>query len=666
MYLSLIQRIILGFTVVILFVIAIGTSSYFSQLKMSRQLELTASTLTEMLDDSNVLMQHLQNVNRAMLVHANTQAEDNRAQLRGIFARSRTSYEQTLESLRSKLDAFPELADALTQIQGGATAVLADAAKHLALHDQRIEARNVSKVELGAFEEEWLFFQQDMQDLYDEAQSEEMQQMVWDIEYIVTQGKGADSYLQKVLAAANKEQAQAIESELILYLDRFKEKSERIIKGMPDSEDTLNVYVELLERAVANPDGLLQRHLFFIGLNDQSGELLGLIAQELNTVIDDSTELAAKVREISQQAVVTAKQESADALWLNLLLVIVSLAIAIGVAWTVVVTVRKPLQAIICNLMRLEKGDLTQRIDIDFRSELGQIGLHVNQLADQLSSLISKVQESARMLSSVAGESQQMSQQMSKDVGEQQRQTDSIATAVTEMEHAVHEVASHAVETSTEVDGVVQLAGSNMQNMQQNLTFVTELQASLTDATGVIQGLSAESEQIGEILSVIQSISEQTNLLALNAAIEAARAGEHGRGFAVVADEVRSLATRTQQSADEINTMIISLQDKSKQAVTIVESNLGHAEQSVEQTNQTYEALQHMVDTMKKVNDMSRSIATASEEQSAVAKEVAQNIVGISDMATNIDSDSNEVARNSESLNSLSSEQTELVSQFKI
>ncbi|WP_375751458.1 methyl-accepting chemotaxis protein [Vibrio sp. HN007] len=664
MYLSLIQRIILGFSVVIVFVITIGVSSYYSQSQMAKQLELTASTLTEILDESNVLVQHLQNANRAMLVHANSDSEQRRSELRDDFEQASLSYYEVITKLTEDLKSYDQLQEVLIEIQDLSVNILQDAEAHLSLHDQRIAARSSSTTELYKFEEEFLFFQQDMKDLLFDAEGN--QQVVWDIEFIQTQGKGAESYLQKVLAASNNEQALAIKKELDAYLERFKEKSERIVNDLPISKDTVVFYEQLLNKAIVEPDGLLQQHLKFIALNDESHKHLSHIAIELDTVIEDSTALISEIRSISQEAVSAAKKDSSDSLTLNFILVLVSAAIAIGVAYTVVITVRKPLVAIIKNLKLLEHGDLTQRIEIDFRSELGRIGLHINQLTDQLNSLISQIQQSANTLSNVASESQAMSEQTSNDVGQQQKQTDSIATAVTEMEHAVHEVASHAVETSTEVDDVVQLANGNMQNMQKNLEFVNELQASLADATGVIQGLSTESVQIGEILNVIQSISEQTNLLALNAAIEAARAGEHGRGFAVVADEVRSLATRTQQSADEINTMIVSLQEKSKQAVTIVESNMNHAEQSVEQTNQTYETLQEMVAKLSTINDMSRSIATASEEQSAVAKEVAQNIVGISDMATNISKDSREVARNSESLNNLSSEQSELVSQFKI
>ncbi|MDB1122913.1 methyl-accepting chemotaxis protein [Vibrio algarum] len=666
MHLSLIQRITLGFITVTLFVLAISSSAYFSQVNMSKQLKLTASTLTGLLDRSNVLTQHLQDVNRAMLVHANSDGEERRSQLRTALDNAKQSYGETVTLLESELSDYPQLVTKLSSLNSNAVVFIDGASEHLDIHDQRTLARFVATKELTTFDEEWLFFEQDINDLIADASDDEMQQVVWDLEFLLTQGKGAAGYLQKVLSIVKEQEVTAFKNELSAYLERFNEKAERIVKTMPDSEAAVNVYKELLEHNIVNSEGLLQQHLKFIALNEQSTASLAKIAQEVDALLSESGLIVSDIRSLSEAALKNAEEESFDSLMINLILTVISTLLAVIITFTVVRSIKKPLSSIMDAIDKLASGDLTHKIGNSYQSELGLIADNVNGLSDKLSGLISQIKSSAETVSNVADESHEMSQQTNRKVEEQSRQTDSIATAVTEMEHAVHEVASLASETSNEVDGVTLQAHSNMENMQKNLRFVHRLQDSLEEATQVIGQLSNQSQQIGEILTVIQSISEQTNLLALNAAIEAARAGEHGRGFAVVADEVRSLATRTQQSANEIGEMIDSLQGKADQAVGIVENNLVHAEQSVKQTNETNDSLENMLSSLTHINDMSRSIATASEEQTAVAQDVAKNIVNISDMSMSIAEDAKEAARNSESLNQLSTEQSHLIAQFKI
>jgi methyl-accepting chemotaxis protein len=666
MHLSLIQRITLGFIVVTLFVLAISVSGYFSQTKMSKQLELTASTLTGLLDRSNVVTQHLQNVNRAALVHANSEQEGRRSELRLALDEAKMAYNETVSLLESELSHYPELTSKLSNLNDNASLFIANASNHLDIHDQRVISRTVATGELTRFDEEWLFFEQDINDLVTDANDDGNQQVVWDLEFLLTQGKGAAGYLQKVLSVVKEEEIAAFKSELTAYLERFNEKADRVIKEVGSSEDTINIYRQLLERNIVSKEGLLQQHLRYIDLNEQSRNLLEQLAEEVDLLLVESGSIVADIRSLSQSALVNAEAESLDSLMINLALAVISTVLAIVITVTVVRSIKKPLSDIMEAIDSLAGGDLTHKITANYHSELGLIADNVNGLSNKLSALIAKIQSSAETVSNVADESHAMSQKTNHKVSEQSRQTDSIATAVTEMEHAVHEVASHAAESSREVDEVTLQAQSNMENMQKNLRFVSRLEESLDEASRVIGQLSDQSKQIGEILTVIQSISEQTNLLALNAAIEAARAGEHGRGFAVVADEVRSLATRTQQSANEIGDMIDSLQVKADQAVGIVENNLVHAKQSAQQTNETNDSLESMLSSLTHINEMSRSIATASEEQTAVAQDVAKNIVQISDMTLSIADDAKEAASNSESLNQLSSEQSHLIAQFKI
>lgn len=666
MKMTIIQRITMGFIVVTLCVIAISASAFYAQSRMTKQLELTASTLTDMLDRSNVLIQDLQNVNRSMLVHANTSDEIRRTELRAAFQLSKESYELHIQELQQRLEGYPELSSALVVMNEQALPLIEEAQYHLDIQDQRVVAKANSFKQLKNFDGEWLFFSQDLDDVKFDAESDGANSVVWNVDFLKTQGAGASEYIQKMLSVTTNQEMQPIVNELELYLQRFVEKTELVFKDYASSKQIIEPYLEVLTTAIARPDGILQQHLKYIELNDLSHSELSAIAIKVDEVVSEFNDFTATVRELSQGALQQAKTQASQSAMFNVILTIISTIIAVFVTIRVVSSIKQPLRDIQKALRKLSSGDLSHRIEKEYGSELGRIAQDINGLSDTLANLVSKIKMSDVEVGKVASESLHMSQKTQQDVESQQAQTDSIATAVTEMEHAVHEVASHAVESSDAVEELVEHAQSNMELMQKNVRFVERLQSSLSEASQVIQELSSESQKIDEILTVIQSISEQTNLLALNAAIEAARAGEQGRGFAVVADEVRTLATRSQESANEIGAMIESLQAKSKSAVVIVESNVEHAQRSTEQTLQSNDSLQVMVERLSNVNDMSRSIATASEEQSAVAKEVAENIVGISDMANGIATSAQAAAENSQALNKLSANQSELISQFKL
>lgn len=662
MRLSLIQRVVLGFTVVTLFMLAISASAYYAQLRMAHQLNLTASTFTGLLDDSNSLMLHLQNANRAMMQHANTSLEEERSKLQDDFFDSKENYLQTLHGLKKDLQSYPNIQDSLSKIETNANFFLEKANAHLLIQDKRIAARINALKELGEFDDEWRFFTLDLDDMVSDAEKENDKQSAWELTYIRSQGDRAAIYLQRSLAVLEKEKIENYQIELSNYLTRFKEKVQPLVASKPP----LKLYLDLLSRAIALPDGLFQQHLQYVALNEESRLYLVDIAADMGRINTVFNEQIGNIRVLSNTALLEAEQASSRSIIINLSLSFLSIIISVIVAWTVIRAIKLPLIEIMGALTRLSDGDLSYSIDDKYQSEMGLIAKNINHLKDKLSGIISKIQVTSQTINDVSNDSYVMSSQTSEDVDLQKNKTESVAAAVTEMEAAVQDVATHAADASREVSLLTDQAQVNMNNTQENLEFVNELKLSLDSATGVIKQLSEESFQIGNILSVIQSISEQTNLLALNAAIEAARAGEQGRGFAVVADEVRTLATRTKDSSNEISAMIKSLQAKAEQAVTIVESNLQHADQSVNKTQETNYSLQEMVQRLEKINDMSHSIATASEQQSGVAKEVAQNIVSISDVAENISSIAEQSAKNSSSLKELASEQSELVAQFKL
>lgn len=666
MHISLIQRITIGFSIVIVLVIAISGSAYTSQVRMAEQLELTSKTLTGLLDKSNTLLLDIQEANRAMMQHANTHPPEKRKALRDKYLIYKNKYLILFESLTDDLESHPDLLNSLKNIDIEANNLFSNAEEHFDIHDNRITAREKALAESGNFNDTWDIFAEDLADIAFTAEDEGLEAALDNIDAANTQSSLALRILQRSLALATSDSAAKFQKQLLKYHKGFKEKIDAIITVMPDYEADLQYYDEELERAIFNPLGIFQQQLKFLKYNDQSRLIFEDMAREMDIVSSELNAITAGIRSLSSDALNDAEEVFDSSLMLNIILALISTMIALTIAVSVVYAIRKPLADIMEALNRLAKGDLTKNIEKTYHSEMGLVVSNINLLISKQGTLIYKVQQSASTIDTMAAESLTMSEQTNKNVSAQGAQTDIVSTAVTEMEAAVCEVALHASNTSDEVMKVTEQAEKNMANMNVNLEFVNTLKSSLDEASHVIQALSSESLKIGEVLNVIQGIAEQTNLLALNAAIEAARAGEHGRGFAVVADEVRSLATRTQQSATEINKMIDSLQMKSNEAVNIVESNLEYADRSVNQTIATSTSLKEMLYSLETINDMSSSIATASEQQSTVVKEVAQNIVNISDMANDIASVAEKSAESSVSLNKLSHEQSLLVSQFKL
>ncbi|USD67588.1 methyl-accepting chemotaxis protein [Vibrio sp. SCSIO 43136] len=666
MKLSLIQRIILGFGLVLSCVIAIGGTSLVAQSELGKQLRLTASTLTELLDQSNGLLVHLQDANRATLVHANTFEQDRRSALVSEYQEAVTEFSDSMQAFQTATVEFPELSPLYAQLNDSAQKLLADAKTHQQIHDERLLARQKSAESLSKFEEEWLFFNGDMTDFGRDANADDNLQAGWDLEFMMNQGRGAESYLQKLMAVQNKEQAATIVAELEQYYSRFNEKTENVITLVPGYKEDIRLYDDILKNVVHNPEQLVRLHIHYIDLNAQSKTTLEQISREMDNATKLSKDLISQIRTLSRQALVSAETDASSYEKMTVALIVIATIIAIGIAFTVVRSIRAPLAQILTGIERMKHGDLTHSIQHAGSSELGKIADGMNDLSGNLRHLISEIIESAGTLGDVAETSNSMTKRTNNDVELQQEKTNSIATAVTEMEQAVQEVASHSNESNLEVERVVSEAQNSMESMNQNLQSVGELKLSMDNATQVMNNLSSETNKISEIVGVIQGISEQTNLLALNAAIEAARAGEQGRGFAVVADEVRSLATKTNDATNQINDMITGLQGMSKQAVSIVEQNLSHVDLTSEQINKTNDTLVHMVESLARITDMSRSIATACEEQTVVAGEVAVNIVGISEMSSSIAKGSNELATNSGLLNDLSSNQIKLVSEFKV
>jgi len=277
-----------------------------------------------------------------------------------------------------------------------------------------------------------------------------------------------------------------------------------------------------------------------------------------------------------------------------------------------------------------KQNDLSVRIPGDGKNS---IALAFNNMIEKFDHLIADLRDASGKLTSMSSDLINVSQDTSTNVSTQHQQIDQAATAMTEMSMTIQEVAQNAQIAAGAATDANNLADTGAEVVTHAVTMTNELMGSMGQASDSIMKLEENAQNIGSVVDVIRGISEQTNLLALNAAIEAARAGEQGRGFAVVADEVRTLAQRTQESTSEIQNIIESLQSVTSHAVNNITAGQENTSRTAEEIDKAGQALQDIVNAVSKISDMNAQIATAAEEQSVVAESISKNIVSISDLS---------------------------------
>lgn len=350
------------------------------------------------------------------------------------------------------------------------------------------------------------------------------------------------------------------------------------------------------------------------------------------------------------------------------LLVITILVILTGLSLAITLSIITPLRetTVAMDDISQGEGDLTARLDDSGNDEISELSTAFNRYTEKIHGIVGKVQEAAKELTTSSDDLNTVSTETNSSMVQQRNETQQAATAVTEMAATVKEIAksSEAAAFSAREADKEALDGKDI--IGQAAETINVLASEVEKSAEVINRLESGSDAIGSVLDVIRGIAEQTNLLALNAAIEAARAGEQGRGFAVVADEVRTLASRTQQSTQEIQEMIESLQTGSREAVKVMESSRATTQKTVEKASEAADSLNKIAGSVAVISDMNIQIASAAEEQSAVAQEIDRNIVQISGLAENGAEQSTHVSDASERLSGLSTSLAELVGKFKV
>ncbi|SQF99477.1 chemotaxis sensory transducer [Paucimonas lemoignei] len=366
--------------------------------------------------------------------------------------------------------------------------------------------------------------------------------------------------------------------------------------------------------------------------NEKLDEYVGLLASEAKV----SQQLAANAQQVMErmkQAYAAEDQSMQAQLQTNSMQIIGSsiVALLVGLIASLLITrlIVKPLRSVIGIAQRIAAGDLSGHIEVARRDEIGQLMLAMQQMGAGLSGIVSGLQAGIEQLATSAHSLSAVTEQTNREVSSQQEETEQVATAMNQMTATVHDVARNAEEAALAAQSADEKVDSGQAVVRQSLQRIEQLAGSSASASHSIENLSAEIQNIGVVLGVIKSVAEQTNLLALNAAIEAARAGEQGRGFAVVADEVRALAKRTQQSTEEIERLVASLRSGASASVMQIQSSGELVKLAVSDVLQTESALGSIAAAVSMIQQMNQQIAAAAEQQTSVAEEINRSVTNI-------------------------------------
>ncbi|MEX5571354.1 methyl-accepting chemotaxis protein [Pseudomonas lijiangensis] len=386
-------------------------------------------------------------------------------------------------------------------------------------------------------------------------------------------------------------------------------------------------------------------------------------AKALQSSIESLIEVNVKVAEKSSDA---ANKAYENGLTVTIAFIVIAVILTVLVATVFTRSVARPVKALLETTRRIAEGDLRTQVEITGADELTELQSATAAMLASLKSTIQHISDSSGLLASAAEEMSSITQESTNGIQRQSMETEQAATAVNEMTAAIEEVARNAVSASESTQASERSAKTGQECVSKTINALEKLSSTVDRTSTEVEGLANQAQNITKVLDVIRAIAEQTNLLALNAAIEAARAGEQGRGFAVVADEVRALAHRTQSSTQEIEQMIQSIQKDSTLAVQSMKQSSEEADATLLIAQESGTAIKEINTAISQINERNLLIATASEEQAHVARSVDQNLVSIRDLSVQSSSAADQTSTASQELSRLAVDLNRLVSRFSV
>lgn len=674
MKITVAMRIIGGFITISLLLIVISVSSLINLNSVGSAVDEVNQVAVPTLSSSNALKASFLNMGRVTFEAYIEESISGLEEKYKVFTSSKATFASELKKLNTVLAEDSNMQKSLKDIQSAYQAYENNVEAMYTHHRQSMEMRNAISDRMGDLEDnadDASTYLLDFSESDDVANNPALQEAT-------KIGDKLESTLMSLITASTEYtktqtqvRAQVLGNEVELTVGNVRELLNNM-QGAAQGKDTTGTLDEIAALvddaldAISGSDGVLA--LQKSRLDHRTAAEEALTRSDSNS-LEGIAALETLLRAANEKAELIDEQVTSKVSTGNIIVIVIalaSLAIALGIGYWTVTAITRPLNRVNKLLTVASSGDLTQSLDDSAEDEFGQLAKNCNTLIANLKTLIVGINTRAEQLAAASEQTSTVTTQTTHSIQNQKSQIAQVAAATTEMHSTSQMVTQSAEDTLNEIRNADAEAEKVRAISTENKRTIEVLAEDVQQAAEVINKLHQDSASIGGILDVIRGVADQTNLLALNAAIEAARAGEHGRGFAVVADEVRTLASRTQQSTQEINEMIEVLQAGAEKAVSVMNQGKDQTTVCVEQTDNATRALDMISDAVRKAYDVSTQIEQSAREQNTVSQEISEKLETIVDIAEETTAGAQQTSESSTEVARLAEELQQSIRQFKV
>ncbi|GAB1052479.1 MAG: methyl-accepting chemotaxis protein [Shewanella algae] len=673
MKLNVATRVIAGFAVVTLLLILLGAVSWFTNNELKNTTEVLQQLSIPALKSTGELGETLSEQQRLVLVGYHVTKANKLPPIQQQFASQKQNFKAQFASLSKLVQHEPGLKEILPQVERNYQAFINTSERMMADHLSALEQQeslNKQRDQLEITADDAASLLLDLMDL-EQSQDTTEREIAASAAALDSNVTNVISTVYDLVATEERSKYEIIVKELSYIINEAEAKLEYISRhgaGVIDADvlNEMNSELGKLSQHLKGKNSIQAQKATQLELKASTQVALNQVETDKKNVNQAMGALSGAIETLTNEINAKTLASIDSASMQTLLVVLVAIVVAIAVSIAVVKPLTASLNRINQALNILASGDLTHKLDDSGQDEFAELSRNCNRLIDSLRGLIRGILDRSNQLAAAAEQTSAVTSQTTIGIQEQKSQVDQVATATTELSSSAQQVSHSADHALNQIKQADEEAQHMRMIAEENRRTIEALAEEVAKAGQVINKVHSDSDAIGSILDVIRGIAEQTNLLALNAAIEAARAGEQGRGFAVVADEVRNLASRTQESTQEIQQMIQVLQTGTQEAVAVMEQGRAQANSCVAKTEQANQALEAISESVHQAFDAGTQIANAAQEQNLVSQQVSEKLEHIALISEETASGADQTAQSSHQVAQLAEELQASVGEFKV